>query len=255
CAPRPPDCSASWAVCPRGSPSTSRGTPCRGDPGQEPLSVAAACGGMKTATMGASTPRRQPCVPTCRLAESVRRPRRIGRGAVADRLCEARTQVPRPRPTHPENGRKSQWGAEAGPECCSGTSSLWQSRRPIVAAGVTNPSAGTDWGKADFEAIYNCPDPRRYFSTLGPLDYQIPHHGQGVFRAVAEVLQRRRSDRPPLGVVDLCCSYGVNAALLNHRLSLTDLYSRYAGRAPGAPAADRLAQEDRTFFATRRRPG
>ncbi|WP_245689367.1 hypothetical protein [Streptomyces chattanoogensis] len=124
-----------------------------------------------------------------------------------------------------------------------------------MAAGVTNTSAGTDWGKADFEAIYNCPDPHRYFTTLGPLDYQIPHHGQAVFRAVSEVLQRRRSDRPPLGVVDLCCSYGVNAALLNHRLSLTDLYSRYTGHVPGAPAPDRLAAEDRKFFAKRRRPG
>ncbi|MEU9114047.1 hypothetical protein AB0D04_20245 [Streptomyces sp. NPDC048483] len=123
-----------------------------------------------------------------------------------------------------------------------------------MAAGVSNTTASTDWGKADFEAIYNCPDPRRYFTTLQPLDYQIPHHGQAVFRAVTEALQRRRSDRPPLSVIDLCCSYGVNAALLNHRLSLTDLYSRYTGLATRTPATAQLAQEDRTFFATRRRP-
>ncbi|MFJ9852751.1 hypothetical protein [Streptomyces sp. NPDC101150] len=119
---------------------------------------------------------------------------------------------------------------------------------------MSNTTASTDWGKADFEAIYNCPDPRRYFTTLQPFEYQIPHHGQAVFRAVTEVLQRRRSDRPPLNVVDLCCSYGVNAALLNHRLSLTDLYRRYAGHGHGGPATPRLAQEDRKFFATRRRP-
>ncbi|MFG2139672.1 hypothetical protein [Streptomyces sp. NPDC048650] len=122
-----------------------------------------------------------------------------------------------------------------------------------MAAGTTN-TASTDWGKADFEAIYNCPDPRGYFTTLQPLEYQIPHHGQAAFRAVTEVLQRRRSDRPPLNVVDLCCSYGVNAALLNHRLSLTDLYARYTGQGQGAAATPRLAEEDRTFFATRRRP-
>ncbi|MEU8917886.1 hypothetical protein [Streptomyces nigrescens] len=118
---------------------------------------------------------------------------------------------------------------------------------------MTNTTAGTDWGKADFEAIYNCPDPRRYFTTLHPLDYQIPHHGQAVFRAVAETLQRHRSDRPPLNVVDLCCSYGVNAALLNHRLSLSDLYGRYAAPGPGMPTTGQLIEEDRTFFATRRR--
>lgn len=122
-----------------------------------------------------------------------------------------------------------------------------------MTAGVTKTTAGTDWGKADFEAIYNCPDPRRYFSTLQPLDYQIPHHGQAVFRAVAETLQRRRSDRPPLNVVDLCCSYGVNAALLNHRLSLGDLYSRYTRYRPDVPTTHQLAEADRTFFATRRR--
>ncbi|WP_399458550.1 hypothetical protein [Streptomyces sp. WAC01526] len=122
-----------------------------------------------------------------------------------------------------------------------------------MTAGVTNTTAGTDWGKADFEAIYNCPDPRRYFTTLHPLDYQIPHHGQAVFRAVAETLQRHRSDRPPLNVVDLCCSYGVNAALLNHRLSLSDLYGRYAAPGPGMPTTGQLIEEDRTFFATRRR--
>ncbi|MEU8781885.1 hypothetical protein [Streptomyces sp. NPDC048637] len=117
---------------------------------------------------------------------------------------------------------------------------------------MTNTTTGTDWGKADFEAIYNCPDPRRYFTTLQPLDYQIPHHGQAVFRAVAETLQRHRSDRPPLNVVDLCCSYGVNAALLNHRLSLSDLYGRYAAPGPGMPTTRQLIEEDRTFFATRR---
>ncbi len=122
-----------------------------------------------------------------------------------------------------------------------------------MAAGVTKTTTGTDWGKADFEAIYNCPDPRRYFTTLQPLEYQIPHHGQAVFRALTETLRRSRGDRPPLSVVDLCCSYGVNAALLNHRLSLTDLYGRYAGHRPDGPTTGQLTDEDRTFFATRRR--
>ncbi|MFH8407793.1 hypothetical protein ACH4FX_23805 [Streptomyces sp. NPDC018019] len=124
-----------------------------------------------------------------------------------------------------------------------------------MAAGAPHPSAGSDWGKADFEAIYDCPDPRTYFRTLRPLDYQIPHHGQGVFRALTESLQRRRPGRRPLQVVDLCCSYGVNAALLNHKLSLTDLYDRYTdARETGNLTAGRLADEDRAFFDELRRP-
>lgn len=70
---------------------------------------------------------------------------------------------------------------------------------------------------------------------------------------MAETLQRHRSDRPPLNVVDLCCSYGVNAALLNHRLSLTDLYGRYTANGQAMPSTGQLTEEDRTFFATRRR--
>ncbi|WP_413252313.1 hypothetical protein [Streptomyces lydicus] len=122
-----------------------------------------------------------------------------------------------------------------------------------MAAAVTRTTTTTDWGKADFEAIYNCPDPRRYFTTLQPLEYQIPHHGQAVFRAVAETLQRHRGAHRPLNVVDLCCSYGVNAALLNHRLTLTDLYTRYTDHRPDTPTPDQLRIDDRTFFATRRR--
>ncbi|MFF0626960.1 hypothetical protein [Streptomyces sp. NPDC004296] len=120
---------------------------------------------------------------------------------------------------------------------------------------MTHTGTGTDWGKAHFEAIYNCPDPRRYFSTLQPLEYQIPHHGQAVFRALADTLQRHRGDRPPLRVVDLCCSYGLNAALLNHHVTLDDLYHRYTATGPDAPEGDRLAHADRTFYAARRRPG
>ncbi|MEU3710877.1 hypothetical protein [Streptomyces catenulae] len=119
-----------------------------------------------------------------------------------------------------------------------------------MATEAHRPTTSSDWGKADFEAIYNCPDPRRYFTTLQPLDYQIPHHGQAVFRAAVDALHRRRTDRPPLRVVDLCCSYGINAALLNHRLTLADLYDRYT--APGPDGAAGVAA-DRAYFATRRR--
>ncbi|WP_399084112.1 hypothetical protein ACGH2B_03910 [Streptomyces sp. BBFR2] len=119
-----------------------------------------------------------------------------------------------------------------------------------MATEATRPTTSSDWGKADFEAIYNCPDPRRYFTTLQPLDYQIPHHGQAMFRAATDALRRRRADRPPLRVVDLCCSYGINAALLNHHLTLTDLYARYT--APGPDGAERITA-DRAYFAARRR--
>ena len=35
--------------------------------------------------------------------------------------------------------------------------------------------------KADFGDVYNQPDPRSYYRTLGMLDYEIPAHGAAVF--------------------------------------------------------------------------
>ncbi|UNO43748.1 hypothetical protein KGS77_06755 [Streptomyces sp. MST-110588] len=119
-------------------------------------------------------------------------------------------------------------------------------------------TTGSDWGKADFAAIYDRPDPRAYFSVLQPLDYQVPHHGQAVFRMLTDALRRlppdtSRSTSPQ--VLDLCCSYGVNAALLNHRLDLGDLYAHYTGL-PGEDrlTAHQLADEDKAFYAEQRRP-
>jgi SAM-dependent methyltransferase len=123
-----------------------------------------------------------------------------------------------------------------------------------VTAGPSSPPASTDWGKANFGSIYDCPDPRPYFATLHPLGYQIPHHGQAVFRTLVDALHGLRPDRTPLNVVDLCCSYGINAALLNHRVTLADLYARYASPRATALSSRHLAVEDRAFYAARRTP-
>ncbi|RLU78193.1 hypothetical protein CTZ27_37835 [Streptomyces griseocarneus] len=115
-----------------------------------------------------------------------------------------------------------------------------------MSAETDLTAASSDWGKTGFDEIYDCPDPSTYFTTLQPLGYQIPHHGQAVFRTLAEALRTRGPERVPPAVVDLCCSYGINAALLNHEVTLDDLYARYT--------APRAAAEDRAFFAARRRP-
>ncbi|WP_432014268.1 hypothetical protein [Streptomyces cucumeris] len=122
-----------------------------------------------------------------------------------------------------------------------------------MAAGASN-TANADWGKANFNEIYDCPDPRPYFATLQSLEYQIPHHGQAVFRALAHGLRCLHPDRTPLNVVDLCCSYGINTALLNHHVTLADLFARYTSHRLSALPAWHLVAEDRTFFAACRSP-
>ena len=102
--------------------------------------------------------------------------------------------------------------------------------------------------KADFDEIYTQPDPRAYYRTLGELDYEIPTHGSRVFEILLTDL-RERSDQPT--VLDLCCSYGVNAALLNHEVTLDELAARY--REVGDVDRDELIEHDRSWFGDRRR--
>ncbi|HYJ69496.1 MAG TPA: hypothetical protein VEX15_17725 [Nocardioidaceae bacterium] len=103
-------------------------------------------------------------------------------------------------------------------------------------------------GKTSFDDIYDRDDPRAYYAALRPYDYQIPHHAQGAIRAMLAVRRRRET------IVDLCCSYGVNAALLAHDVSLVDLYDHYAAEPDSATATDLIAH-DRSYFAARQLPG
>jgi hypothetical protein len=111
-------------------------------------------------------------------------------------------------------------------------------------------------GKANFDHIYDLDDPREYFEALGSFDYQIPQHGQRLFHPLVEALrERERHDgvgSPRLRVVDLCCSYGINAALLKHELTLDDLYARYGSGELAGLSGEELAEADAAFYAERR---
>jgi hypothetical protein len=102
---------------------------------------------------------------------------------------------------------------------------------------------------ADFDHLYDSGDPRAYFRGLAPFGYEIPHHGQRVFRQVMAALDAT----DPL-VVDLCCSYGVNAALLKHDLTLRDLYAHYCSPLVRDLSIEELTDLDRQYFAARRLP-
>ncbi|MGH8903021.1 MAG: hypothetical protein ACRDYA_15450 [Egibacteraceae bacterium] len=108
-------------------------------------------------------------------------------------------------------------------------------------------------GKARFDHVYNLPDPRGYFRALQGLAYKAPVHGARVFpRLVAR--QREQLDREDLVVLDLCCSYGINAALLNHDLTLDALYERYCSPGLDSLSTQELVTADRAFYRDRRRP-
>jgi carnitine O-acetyltransferase len=83
-----------------------------------------------------------------------------------------------------------------------------------------------DDGKAQLDHLYTEPDPRTYFRTLRKLDYQIPQLAKPRF---ARLVDELRSTRRTVTVLDIGCSYGINAALLRYDLTMDQLYERYGG--------------------------
>lgn len=100
-------------------------------------------------------------------------------------------------------------------------------------------------GKISLDHIYTQPDPRAYFSTLHRLDYGIPQLAKPYF---ADLIRELRTARrlPVPTVLDVGCSYGINAALLKCDIGMADLYARYRGAvAASRSRADLLAADRR----------
>jgi hypothetical protein len=102
--------------------------------------------------------------------------------------------------------------------------------------------------KANLDHIYDQPDPRAYFRELGKLGYVIPGVAKPIFQKLISHLHRLRSD--PVNVLDLGCSYGINAALLKYDLSMSELYERWADKAPVAASSEAMVRYDRRYFDT-----
>ncbi len=119
---------------------------------------------------------------------------------------------------------------------------------------MTGSAAET--GKADFSHIYDRPDPRDYFRTLSKLDYEIPQRARPIFETIFAAMQADgdAAAGEPLGVLDLCCSYGVNAALLRYDLDLNDLFDRYSSPQLADLSADEVCTADKAYYADRLLP-
>lgn len=110
---------------------------------------------------------------------------------------------------------------------------------------MTSPSYDDD-GKISLDHVYNTHDPRAYFQALRQLDYRVPQEAKPVFRDLIAARQETGT-AGPTKLVDIGCSYGINAALLKHDLSLEDLYRLYVDEAPGTHAG--LRARDAGLFA------
>jgi hypothetical protein len=107
-----------------------------------------------------------------------------------------------------------------------------------------------DTGKIVLDEVYDRPDPRHYFSSLGNLDYVIPGLAQPVFTSIIDAIRERRAPAVTQAL-DLGCSYGINAAILKYGLSMGELYDHYASDCVDHLDRADLVERDRAFYAER----
>lgn len=100
--------------------------------------------------------------------------------------------------------------------------------------------------KANFDDIYTMPDPRAYFSILGALDYIIPDLADPVVRQILTAYSKAHDCRPR--VLDVGCSYGINAAVHRFPLNVDMLRRRYASPEIAALSPDEVMRLDRNYF-------
>lgn len=101
-------------------------------------------------------------------------------------------------------------------------------------------------GKIDLSDIYNKTDPRRYYSTLGRLDYIIPETAKPVFQQVIDSYRNVR-EKERVRIVDVGCSYGINAAILKGDLEMAQLYEHYAPGVVAGVDRDALLERDQAI--------
>jgi SAM-dependent methyltransferase len=105
-------------------------------------------------------------------------------------------------------------------------------------------------GKISLDHIYTQPDPRVYFTTLRDLDYHIPQLAKPYFSDLIGEYREARGIPVPT-VLDIGCSYGINAALLNCDTTMDELYRRYSGDDARALSHAELLARDRQFVRSR----
>ena len=102
--------------------------------------------------------------------------------------------------------------------------------------------------KAEMGHIYDQDDPIAYFRELNKLGYVIPARAKPIFQKLISHLQTLRD--PTIRLLDIGCSYGVNAALLKYDLSMSELYDHWDEQAVADNASGDIVAYNRDFLDT-----
>lgn len=100
--------------------------------------------------------------------------------------------------------------------------------------------------KANMDYIYDQRDPRAYFCELKKLGYAIPDAAKPIIQKLISHLRLGPNDT--VHVLDIGCSYGVNAALLKHDLSMPELYQHWGQERLLDATPEAVVEHDRRFF-------
>ncbi|MFF3325968.1 class I SAM-dependent methyltransferase [Streptomyces sp. NPDC002889] len=106
-------------------------------------------------------------------------------------------------------------------------------------------------GKVSLDHIYTQPDPRAYFNVLRPLGYCVPQQAKPYFEKLIKEYREARHVRVPQ-VLDIGCSYGINAALLKYDATMDELYARYDDDGREGESREDLLARDRELSRSRR---
>jgi len=106
--------------------------------------------------------------------------------------------------------------------------------------------------KVNMDHIYDHNDPRAYFRELKRLEYVIPSTAKPIFQKL--ISRRREHQDDTIQLLDLGCSYGVNAALLKHDLSMPELYEHWGQERFVDATPKEVVDHDRRYFSDLEEP-
>ncbi|NES82388.1 MAG: hypothetical protein F6K10_13825 [Moorea sp. SIO2B7] len=82
-------------------------------------------------------------------------------------------------------------------------------------------------GKSKFDDIYNLDDPVSYYESLClQTKYELPELAKSYFATIIDAYLKYQPVSA-LKILDLGCSYGINAAVLKFNRTITELYQHY----------------------------
>lgn len=106
-------------------------------------------------------------------------------------------------------------------------------------------------GKVSLDHIYTQPDPRAYFGALRRLDYCVPQLAKPYFAKLLQEYRLAHRVEVPR-ILDIGCSYGINAALMKCDTTMDELYARYGGAEADRLTRGELLDRDRALVRSRR---